>query len=195
MREGSPGRRPLERRRSHDLRSQHRQLARDFRSLLQAWHPQRESKMNIRQSHELTAVHFGRAISSNALIVRISFLQASVHPAYTKQEFFNALEKVKPKAIFIPEEFKTLKFYENLCKWIPELASSAPGQLNSAQFPSIKTIIVEAEKSLPGTVNMKEILQGSQANLEEAEAKVGCDDPLTVIFTSVRFSSAQEFLS
>ncbi|XP_003741506.1 acyl-CoA synthetase family member 2, mitochondrial [Galendromus occidentalis] len=122
---------------------------------------------------------------------KLGVVSASVHPAYSKPEFFNAIEKVKPKAIFIPDEFKTIKFYGNLCKWIPELATSSPGQLSSAQFPSIKTVIVESEKTLPGTVNMKEISQGGNADLEAAEAKVGCDDPLTVIFTSGTTGSAK----
>lgn len=118
-----------------------------------------------------------------------------MHPAYTQQEFFSALDKVKPKAIFMPDEFEPLKFYENLCKWIPELSSSAPGQLNSPRFPSLKTVIVDSKKSLPGTVNMQEILGGNRANIEEVEVKVGSDDPLTVIFTSVSTAVTQHFSS
>lgn len=130
------------------------------------------------------------AIMFSAL-AKLGILSASVHPAYTQQELTNAINKVKCKAIYIPESFQVLKFYENLCKWIPELSSSAPGQLNSAQFPFLKTVIADSNRNLPGTINMREIMEGGVASVEDAEAKVGCDDPLTVIFTSGTTGSAK----
>ncbi|OQR70934.1 acyl-CoA synthetase family member 2 [Tropilaelaps mercedesae] len=119
-----------------------------------------------------------------AACAKIGVLTASVHPGYSKQEFLNALDKVKVKAIFIPEKFKTLHFYENLCKWMPELAKSAPGQLSSARYPELRTVIVDSDHALPGTVNVNDVLAGDQVDLEAAESDTSCDDSLTVIFTS-----------
>lgn len=115
---------------------------------------------------------------------RIGVMSASVHPGYSKQEFFNAMDKVKAKAIFIPEKFKTLHFYQNLCKWIPEITTSAPGQVCSKQHPNLTMVICDANRPLPGTVHVSEVFAGGNANLQAVEAEMCCDDPLTVIFTS-----------
>ncbi|KAG0428643.1 hypothetical protein HPB47_024367, partial [Ixodes persulcatus] len=109
---------------------------------------------------------------------------ACVHPAYTAAEFERCLVKVGCKGIYIPESFKTLKYYQTLCNLIPELKDSKPGQINSKKYPFLKCVIVDSDKALPGCVTSKEIFQGGNSNLEEAEKKVGMDDPLTIVFTS-----------
>lgn len=117
-------------------------------------------------------------------MAKIGILSACVHPAYTATEFEKVLTKVRFAGIYIPESFKILKYYEMLCSLIPELKESSPGQLNSKKYPFLKGIIVESDKALPGCINWRDILQGGNVNLAEAENKVGMDDPITIVFTS-----------
>ncbi|CAN8019899.1 unnamed protein product [Ixodes persulcatus] len=53
------------------------------------------------------------------------------------------------KGIYIPESFKTLKYYQTLCNLIPELKDSKPGQINSKKYPFLKCVIVDSDKALP----------------------------------------------
>ncbi|CAN7991290.1 unnamed protein product, partial [Ixodes pacificus] len=117
-------------------------------------------------------------------MAKAGIVSACVHPAYTAAEFERCLVKVGCKGIYIPESFKTLKYYQTLCNLIPELKDSKPGQINSNKYPYLKCVIVDSDKALPGCVTSKEIFQGGNSNLGEAEKKVGIDDPLTIVFTS-----------
>lgn len=117
-------------------------------------------------------------------MAKAGIISACVHPAYTTAEFEKVMTKVRFAGIFIPESFKVLKYYETLCAMIPELKDSNPGQLNCKKYPFLKTVIVDSDKALPGCINWQEILQGGNADIAEAERRVGMDDPVTIVFTS-----------
>lgn len=117
-------------------------------------------------------------------LAKAGIISACIHPAYTAAELERCLLKVGCKGIYIPESYKAMKFYQILNDMIPELKNSSPGQLSSKKFPFLRSVLVDSNKSLPGCINIRSILEGGTSDLRTAEKNVGIDDPLTVVFTS-----------
>uniref|UniRef100_A0A2R5LAN1 Medium-chain acyl-CoA ligase ACSF2, mitochondrial n=1 Tax=Ornithodoros turicata TaxID=34597 RepID=A0A2R5LAN1_9ACAR len=111
-------------------------------------------------------------------------VSACIHPAYTAAEFETCLKKVGCAGIYIPESYKTMKYYDILSDMIPELRDSAPGQLNCEKFPFLRSVLVDSEKSLGGSINIRAIFEGGNADITQVEGDIGIDDPLTIVFTS-----------
>ncbi|KAH6927105.1 hypothetical protein HPB50_026887 [Hyalomma asiaticum] len=108
-------------------------------------------------------------------------LSASTHFGLTPLEFEKCLTTVNFKGIYIPQPFKIFNYYEMLCSLIPELKDSPPGQL---KYPSLKTVIIDSDQSVPGCVSLRDLMQGGEADLQTAQKNVTAGDPFTIVFTS-----------
>lgn len=71
-----------------------------------------------------------------------------MNPAYQLPELAYSLKKVDVKAIIIPEEFRTQKYYQMLDTLLPSLKHSG-SEIKDNQINSLKNIIVYSEKKLP----------------------------------------------
>ncbi|XP_075554513.1 medium-chain acyl-CoA ligase ACSF2, mitochondrial-like [Dermacentor variabilis] len=119
-----------------------------------------------------------------AAMAKVGIVSASAHFALTAAEFEKCLTTVGFKGVFIAEPFKVFNYYDMLSTLIPELRHSKPGQLNCAKYPYLKAIIMDGDQAAPGCVSLRELMQGGEAELREAQDKVGMDDPFTIVFTS-----------
>lgn len=111
-------------------------------------------------------------------------LSASTHFGLTPLEFEKCLTTVNFKGIYIPQPFKMFNYYEMLCSLIPELKDCPPGQLKSKKYPSLKTVIIDSDQSVPGCVSLRDMMQGGEADLQTAQKNVTAGDPFTIVFTS-----------
>ncbi|KAL3231563.1 hypothetical protein MRX96_023276 [Rhipicephalus microplus] len=111
-------------------------------------------------------------------------LSASTHFGLTPPEFEKCLTTVNFKGIYIPQPFKIFNYYEMLCSLIPELKDSPPGQLKSKKYPSLKTVIIDSDQSMPGCIALQDLMQGGEADLQRAQKSVSANDPFTIVFTS-----------
>lgn len=111
-------------------------------------------------------------------------LSASTHFGLTPPEFEKCLTTVNFKGIYIPRPFKSFNYYEMLCSLIPELKDSPPGQLKSKKHPSLTTVIIDSDQSVPGCVSLRDLMQGGEADLQAAQKNVTAGDPFTIVFTS-----------
>lgn len=111
-------------------------------------------------------------------------LSASTHFGLTPLEFEKCLTTVNFKGIYIPQPFKIFNYYEMLCSLIPELKDCPPGQLKSKKYPSLKTVIIDSDQSVPGCVSLRDLMQGGEADLQTAQKNVTAGDPFTIVFTS-----------
>ncbi|KAH7971766.1 hypothetical protein HPB52_002750 [Rhipicephalus sanguineus] len=111
-------------------------------------------------------------------------LSASTHFGLTPPEFEKCLTTVDFKGIYIPQPFKIFNYYEMLCSLIPELKDSPPGQLKSKKYPSLRTVIIDSDQSMPGCVALRDLMQGGEADLQAAQKGVTAGDPFTIVFTS-----------
>lgn len=111
-------------------------------------------------------------------------LSASTHFGLTPPEFEKCLTTVNFKGIYIPQPFKIFNYYEMLCSLIPELKDSPPGQLKSKKYPSLKTVIIDSDQSMPGCIALQDLMQGGEADLQRVQKSVSANDPFTIVFTS-----------
>lgn len=71
-----------------------------------------------------------------------------MNPAYQIPELDYSLKKVDVKAIIIPEEFRTQKYYQMLDTLIPSLKHSQVN-ITDNQVNSVRNVIVWSDKKLP----------------------------------------------
>lgn len=72
----------------------------------------------------------------------------ALNPAYQGPEIAQCIKKVNMKAIVTPEIYKTQKYYEMLCKNIPELTTSSDAVIRSKEFDSFTTLILDSPNRL-----------------------------------------------
>ncbi|XP_070552711.1 medium-chain acyl-CoA ligase ACSF2, mitochondrial-like [Ptychodera flava] len=119
---------------------------------------------------------------------RIGAIQVNINPAYRPKELEYVLNKVGCKAIISDQSFKRQDYYAMLREICPELEKSYPGEINSKNLPSLKTVIMLGEGHFPGTYMFDDILDApSNEHFVEVEALQNIlqfDDPINIQFTS-----------
>ena len=111
-----------------------------------------------------------------------------MNPAYQLVEIEYMLKKTKAKGIIMLDNLKTLKHYEILTKICPELNQSSKGELNSANLPDLKHVIMVKNRLM----NDKSVKYSGTWSFEELEKHNGSkfdlpfvdpDDPFAMLFT------------
>lgn len=119
---------------------------------------------------------------------KIGAILVCINPAYRLYELEYALNKVQCRAIISAEAFKSSCYLDMLCELAPELASCEPGQLRSAKFPSLETVIRMGEAQTPGMFNFDEVCamggEIEHKQLYELKDQLMPDDAINIQFTS-----------
>ena len=119
---------------------------------------------------------------------KAGLIQVNINPAYRPKELAYCLNKVGCKALLTAAKFKTSDYIGMLNGLIPELEHSAPGQLESKDFPALKILIRLGGEKTPGFFNHADIagLAGDddRARLDELADILQPDDPINIQFTS-----------
>lgn len=119
---------------------------------------------------------------------KIGAIMVCINPAYRLYELEYALNKVECKTIITAESFKTSEYLKMLQELAPELASCAPGELDSKKLPHLKNIIRMGDEKTPGMMNFADVcsLGGAteEARLQELAGTLQPDDPINIQFTS-----------
>jgi len=119
---------------------------------------------------------------------KIGAILVCINPAYRLYELEYALNKVQCRAIISAESFKSSRYLDMLCELAPELASCEPGQLRSAKFPKLETVIRMGEAQTPGMYNFDEVCamggEPEHKRLGELKGQLMPDDAINIQFTS-----------
>ena len=119
---------------------------------------------------------------------KAGLILVTINPAYRLSELEFALAKVGCAAVVTATAFKTSQYMEMLNTLIPELASAAPGALQSPKLPNLRAVIQIGGPKCPGTIAFDEVAQMGSARHREAIVKLGeqlqFDDPVNIQFTS-----------
>ena len=119
---------------------------------------------------------------------RVGLILVNINPAYRIAELEYALNKVECKAIVSAAAFKTSDYLKMLRDLAPELAESAPGQLQAAKLPHLRTVIRMGAERSPGMFNFDEVpVRATPALLErvaKTAAELRCHEPINIQFTS-----------
>lgn len=122
---------------------------------------------------------------------QVGLILVNINPAYRTSEVEYALNKVGCKALVSMAQFKTSDYLGMLRKLAPELARCAPGQLQAARLPQLRSVIwIDAAgqgREQPGMLRFSELLaKGSpdDARIDAVAAMLCNTDPINIQFTS-----------
>jgi fatty-acyl-CoA synthase len=118
---------------------------------------------------------------------KAGLILVNINPSYRLHELEYALNKVGCKALISATKFKTSDYIGILSQLAPELASCAPGALQAARVPQLRTVVQIGGKS-PGAYAFDEIpTLGSdwhRAELDRVQKLLQFDDVINIQFTS-----------
>ncbi len=119
---------------------------------------------------------------------KIGAILVTVNTSYKSAELEYILNQSDSKALIMVKSFKDTDYVATLNEVVPELASSAVGQLDSPKLPFLKTVIFIGDDAPAGMLNFDRIMEmGSQvsdAELAAVEATLDCHDTINMQYTS-----------
>jgi len=112
----------------------------------------------------------------------------NVNPAYRRAELDYALNKVGCQALVLAPALKTSDYLAIVNDLAPELAGSAPGQLQAAALPRLRWVVRLGDTTTPGMLNFADLAARatpeSRAQLAAIAPTLSPDDPINIQFTS-----------
>uniref|UniRef100_A0A182TA62 Medium-chain acyl-CoA ligase ACSF2, mitochondrial n=1 Tax=Anopheles maculatus TaxID=74869 RepID=A0A182TA62_9DIPT len=118
----------------------------------------------------------------------VILIYVGINPAYQVPELEYALKKVGVRALVASEGYRQQNYYGMVSHIAPELASSKPGELKSKSLPNLSAVIIDSQKSLPGTIKFSELFElpseQSISKVENLQSKIMPDSGVNLQFTS-----------
>ena len=111
----------------------------------------------------------------------------NINPAYRVTELEYALNKVGCKMLVTMPAYKTSDYLAIVRALVPELATSAGGEVNSARVPSLSTVVQLGTTDEPGMLRFSDLLNRGRTDdplIAEAGARLKATDPINIQFTS-----------
>ncbi|GAA0740021.1 AMP-binding protein [Ideonella azotifigens] len=122
---------------------------------------------------------------------KVGLVLVNINPAYRTTELAYALNKVGCQALVTMARFKTSDYLGMLRELAPELTDCAPGHLQAARLPALRTIawidLAGEGAEEPGLIRFSDLLaQGdaADARVTEVAATLKSSDPINIQFTS-----------
>ena len=119
---------------------------------------------------------------------RAGMILVTINPAYRLSELDYALNKVGCRALITATAFKTSDYVGMVNALAPELAAAAPGRLEAARLPHLKTVIQIGGPKAAGAFAFEHVLHmggaAERARLSELARMLQFDDPINIQFTS-----------
>ncbi|XP_058056949.1 medium-chain acyl-CoA ligase ACSF2, mitochondrial [Anopheles bellator] len=125
---------------------------------------------------------------TNLAVARAGMISVGINPAYQVMELEYSLNKIGARAIVATEGFRQANYYGMLSHIAPELATSKLGQLTSKTVPTLRSVIIDSKKKLPGAFRFDDLfeLAGEQdiAKIERLQPRISPDSGVNLQFTS-----------
>ena len=123
---------------------------------------------------------------------QVGLVLVNINPAYRTAEVEYALNKVGCKALVTMARFKTSDYLAMLRELAPELAAAAPGALQAARLPALRTVVWIDEgpgqgADEPGLLRFSELMargDAEDARIDAVAATLKNTDPINIQFTS-----------
>jgi len=118
---------------------------------------------------------------------KAGLILVNINPSYRTAELEYALNKVGCKALILAERFKTSDYVGMLRELAPELGQAAPGRLDAARLPALRSVVLLGGGWHPGTFRFADIMakgEGGAARLAELAPQFQFDEPINIQFTS-----------
>lgn len=109
----------------------------------------------------------------------------NINPAYQVPEVEYCLKKLGVSCLVMDKTFKSQNYPQMVQQFVPELAASKPGCINSKNLPQLKSVIIFSEEYIPGCFRYCDISVPENMNeIEFLQNKIQPDDACNVQFTS-----------
>jgi len=119
---------------------------------------------------------------------KAGLILVNINPAYRIAELEYALNKVGCKALILAERFKTSDYIGMLRELAPELSRAAPGKLETARLPALRSVVLIGDAWHPGTFKFSEIVARGgdveRKRIAELGPQLQFDEAINIQFTS-----------
>lgn len=119
---------------------------------------------------------------------KVGAVLVNINPAYRPTELEYALKQSGCAWLISASAFKTSNYHAMISDLLPELATAAPGKLESPRLPMLRGVISLSDDPAPGMMSWQSVLSGAHVVSEERLAQVSSelqfDDPINIQYTS-----------
>ena len=117
----------------------------------------------------------------------IGAVLVTINPAYRPFELKYVLAQCDAKALFLVDRFKSSDYFAMLAEVCPEAPTARGGELRSAEFPKLRTIVALRGTPPPGVLDWNDMPTDGEArtiDLAALEAELDPADPINIQYTS-----------
>ncbi|WP_435005549.1 AMP-binding protein [Tundrisphaera lichenicola] len=119
---------------------------------------------------------------------RAGVVLVKINPSYQLSEARYALAQSEIRGLALIERFKSCHYFQMLEEICPELSSSAPGTLVSADLPHLRLVVAMRGDAPPGMMGWETLIRLGRDVTAEAlsarEAQLRPDQPISLMYTS-----------
>ena len=126
---------------------------------------------------------------------QIGALLVNINPAYRPRELAYALQRSEVNGLFVIPRFRSSDYIAMLIELMPELQHQQAAELNSADYPALRRVVVydpaAAENTArphPGFTTWADVLSAGEAipagQLDAVTESLDMDDPINIQYTS-----------
>jgi fatty-acyl-CoA synthase len=112
---------------------------------------------------------------------RLGIVVVALNPRYRASELSYILRQSDAAALLITDHLGPVDYFEILHAVVPELRDAVPGELDSAGFPHLRHVLVDADDPYPGCLRVADMIGAGE---EDGVSAVGPDDVFTLLYTS-----------
>jgi fatty-acyl-CoA synthase len=119
----------------------------------------------------------------------IGAVVVALNPRYKAHELRYILRQSDATTLLCADHAGPADYLEILSEVLPGLAGSVPGELDAAEFPMLRRVIVDAPDPYPGCLRLRDVVEEGDgpewaAPLRAAAEPVAPEDPFTILYTS-----------
>jgi fatty-acyl-CoA synthase len=119
----------------------------------------------------------------------IGAVVVALNPRYKAHELRYILRQSDATTLLCADHAGPADYLEILSEVLPGLAGSVPGELDAAEFPMLRRVIVDAPDPYPGCLRLRDVVEEGDgpewaAPLRAAGEQVAPEDPFTILYTS-----------
>jgi len=125
-------------------------------------------------------------VFSRLAIYKLGAIMVPFHTRYKTEELRYVLKQSDTRVLLMEDEFFGKIFaMEMLEELIPDIEAYTPGEVNSKEFPELKSVICRGEREYPGTYSLENVLElGSGIKDDDINTIKSPDDTIHIIYTS-----------
>ena len=112
---------------------------------------------------------------------KLGVVVVALNPRYRASELSYILRQSDAAALLLTDHLGPVDYFEILHNVVPELRDAVPGELDSAGFPHLRHVLVDADDPYPGCLRVADMIDAGE---EGTAATVGPDDVFTLLYTS-----------